>query len=105
MPSTSSSVLQTASGPFPLAHVVRSADRRGVADITAEIRAVKREPRRSESGRWLTRFVAALGRIPLLLSLFYWVIARSVAARRRVGTVTLTTVGMFLGGSGHGIGV
>ena len=31
--------------------------------------------------------------------------ARSVAARRRVGTVTLTSVGMFLGGSGHGIGV
>ena len=49
--------------------------------------------------------VGALGRVPFLLALFYWFIARSVAARRRVGTVTLTTVGMFLGGSGHGIGV
>jgi pyruvate/2-oxoglutarate dehydrogenase complex dihydrolipoamide acyltransferase (E2) component len=97
--------VQTERGPFPLAHVVVNAANRSVGEITDEIRRVKREPRRSRSGRWLTKLVAALGRIPFLLGLFYWTVARSVAARRRVGTVTLTTVGMFLGGSGHGIGV
>lgn len=97
--------VQTERGPFPLAHVVLDAANRSVEDITDEIRRVKQEPRRSQSGRWLTKLVAALGKIPFLLGLFYWFVARSVAARRRVGTVTLTTVGMFLGGSGHGIGV
>lgn len=97
--------VETERGPFPLAHVVVDAANRSVEDITAEIRRVKTEPRRSQSGRWLTTLVAALGRIPILLALFYWIVARSVAARRRVGTVTLTSVGMFLGGSGHGIGV
>ncbi len=97
--------VETGRGPFPLAHVVMDASNRSVSDISDEIRVVKHEPHRSQSGRWLTKLVAALGRIPFLLALFYWLVARSVTARRRVGTVTLTNVGMFLGGSGHGIGV
>ncbi len=97
--------VETASGPFPLAHVVRSAHGRSVEDISDEIHRVKVTPRQSQSGRWLNRFAAPLTRIPFLVAAFYWCAARSVTARRRVGTVLVSSVGMFIGGSGHGIGV
>jgi pyruvate/2-oxoglutarate dehydrogenase complex dihydrolipoamide acyltransferase (E2) component len=95
----------TSDGPFPLAHVVRNAQGRSVGDIAEEIHTVKTRPRGSRSGRWLDKLAVPLSRVPLLLRLFYWFVARSATARRGIGTVTLTSVGMFLGGSGHGIGV
>ena len=97
--------IATPNGPFPLAHVVRNAQDRTVSDVGDELHAVKSRPSESANGRWFRRLTAVAARIPFLLSLFYWVVARSVAARRRFGTVTVTSVGMFLGGSGHGIGV
>ena len=97
--------VETARGPFPLAHVVRGAESRPVVEIGAEIRRVKHRPRGSPTGRWLGRIGEAAARVPLLLPAFYWFIARSVTARRRIGTVTVSSVGMYLGGAGFGIGV
>jgi pyruvate/2-oxoglutarate dehydrogenase complex dihydrolipoamide acyltransferase (E2) component len=97
--------VETADGPFPLAHVILDAHERTVRDIAEEIRAVKSRPLHGRSGRRLQKLAGSLSRVPLMLRLFYWLVSRSVAARHRVGTVTLTSVGMFLGGSGHGIGV
>ena len=97
--------IATPDGLFPLAHVVRNAQDRTVLDVGDELHAVKSRPSESATGRWLTRLTAIAARVPFLLSVFYWVAARSVTARRRFGTVTITSVGMFLGGSGHGIGV
>lgn len=73
----------TREGPFGLVHVVRDADVRGIADITAELRAVKRDPSSTASG---------------LLALMLAVIGRPVRVHRRTGTVQMTAVGMFAGG-------
>src|SRR5438034_3877345 len=43
----------TRQGPFGMVHVVRDADIRSVADISAEVRAVKAEPATTITGRLL----------------------------------------------------
>jgi len=73
------------------------------AELTAELRQVKRDPSSSFSGRWLDRVAPAATRIPGTLPAMYAVLARSVAARQRTGTVAVTAVGMFAGGAGSGI--
>ncbi|MCW2742456.1 MAG: pyruvate/2-oxoglutarate dehydrogenase complex, dihydrolipoamide acyltransferase component [Blastococcus sp.] len=93
----------TEQGPFGLVHVVRDADVRGVPAIGAELRAVKARATTTASGRALERLAPAAGRIPGLLPAMYWVIGRSVRARLRAGTVQVTAVGMFAGGSGFAI--
>jgi pyruvate/2-oxoglutarate dehydrogenase complex dihydrolipoamide acyltransferase (E2) component len=92
----------TAEGQFGLVHVVRDADVRGVADITAELRTAK-EPASTATGRALVRFAPAAGRIPGVFPLMYAVMARSVRAHRATGTVQVTAVGMFAGGGGFAI--
>ncbi len=94
--------IPTPQGPFAIPHVLRDADVRGVPDLTAELRSVKREPSASFSSRWLDRAAPAAIRIPGALPAMYAVMARSVAIRQRVGTVAVTSVGMFAGGGGFG---
>jgi pyruvate/2-oxoglutarate dehydrogenase complex dihydrolipoamide acyltransferase (E2) component len=94
--------IATPQGPFALPHVLRDADVRGVPDLTAELRGVKRKPSTSVNGRWLDRAAPAATRIPGALPAMYAVMARSVAIRQRVGTVAVTSVGMFAGGGGFG---
>lgn len=86
---------------FPLAHLIRDADVRSVEDMSNELRAVKADVTRSESGRLLQ--VAELGRIPGLAALFYRVLSSSPRLRERAGTVNVTSVGMFHRGGGKGI--
>jgi pyruvate/2-oxoglutarate dehydrogenase complex dihydrolipoamide acyltransferase (E2) component len=95
--------VDTAQGPFPLAHVVRDAGSRDVADLTAELHRVKKDARaRAESG-WLAR-VATIGtRVPGVIPVLYAAMGRSVRVRQRIGTVGVTAVGMFAGGAGFGI--
>ena len=90
-------------GGFGLPHVLRDADVRAVGDLTAELRAVKRDPSASSSGRWFERATPAVTRLPGAVRAAYAVMARSVAVRQRVGTVAVTAVGMFAGGGGFGI--
>lgn len=89
--------------PFALPHVLRDADVRGVPELTAELRQVKREPSASSSGRWLERAAPAATRVPGAVPAMYALMARSVAARQRIGTVAVTSVGMFAGGGGFGV--
>jgi pyruvate/2-oxoglutarate dehydrogenase complex dihydrolipoamide acyltransferase (E2) component len=96
--------VQTPDGPFPLAHVVRNAARRSLDDLSAEVRTMQREPRRSGTGRALMRWALPIGRVPGLFRLMYVVMKRSIRVRQRVGTVSVSSVGMFGGGGGHGIG-
>lgn len=93
----------TPKGPFPLAHVLRDADIRGVAELTAELRATKSQPRASGTGDWLSRLGGVGTRIPGLIPVMYHVMAKSVRVRQRTGTVAVTAVGMFGGGGGFGI--
>lgn len=95
--------MSTGDGPFPLAHLVRDADVRDVADISAEIRAVQRNPLESRSGRLLDRYGPVAARIPGLARLFYLMLRRSPRMRAVCGTVGVSAVGMFGAGGGHGI--
>jgi pyruvate/2-oxoglutarate dehydrogenase complex dihydrolipoamide acyltransferase (E2) component len=91
--------LPTAPGLFAVPHILRDADTRGVAELTAELRAVKRQP----AGTWLERAAPAVTRVPGAVRAMYAVMARSVAVRQRVGTIAVTAVGMFADGCGFGI--
>jgi pyruvate/2-oxoglutarate dehydrogenase complex dihydrolipoamide acyltransferase (E2) component len=93
----------TRQGSFGLVHVVRDADIRDVADISAELRSVKSEPTGTVSGRLLDRLAPVLGRVPGLYRLMYAVMSRSRAAHLATGTVQVTAVGMFAAGGGHAI--
>lgn len=91
-------------GPFPLAHLIKDADVREVADISREIREVKKRPIGASEGRRLDRYATLGGRIPGLPRLFYTLMARSARLRRMSGTVTVSSLGMMGGGGGHAIG-
>ena len=95
--------ITTPQGFFAIPHVLRDADVREVPELTAELRRVKREPATSFSARWLDRAGPTVTRIPGALPAMYGVMARSVTARQRFGTVAVTAVGMFAGGGGFGI--
>jgi pyruvate/2-oxoglutarate dehydrogenase complex dihydrolipoamide acyltransferase (E2) component len=93
----------TGQGSFGLVHVVRDADIRSVADLSAELRSVKSTPSATVSGRLLDRLAPVLGRLPGLYRLMYAVMRRSRGVRLATGTVQVTAVGMFAGGGGYAI--
>jgi pyruvate/2-oxoglutarate dehydrogenase complex dihydrolipoamide acyltransferase (E2) component len=93
----------TVQGPFGLVHVVRDADIRSVADISAELQAVRDHADTTTSGRLLTTLGPTLGRIPGLYPMMYAGMSRSRRVHRATGTVQVTAVGMFAGGGGFAI--
>lgn len=95
--------IPTSQGPFGLVHIVRDADIRSVADISAELRAVKADAASTTSGRLLTTLGPALGRVPGLYPLMYAGMSRSRRAHLATGTVQVTAVGMFAEGGGYAI--
>jgi pyruvate/2-oxoglutarate dehydrogenase complex dihydrolipoamide acyltransferase (E2) component len=90
-------------GLFPLAHLIRDADIRTPADLSAEIRTVKADPTAGTSGKLFSEIAPTASRIPGAVALFYRLAAKSVRIRRMTGTVSVTSVGMFGGGGGFGI--
>lgn len=91
---------------FPVAHVIRRANQRTVADITQEIRDVQNQPQKSATlsyWKWLTR---VFFRLPYILRLpFYKVMLLNPLRIQKVaGSAVLTSVGMFGDGGGWGIG-
>jgi pyruvate/2-oxoglutarate dehydrogenase complex dihydrolipoamide acyltransferase (E2) component len=93
----------TSQGPFGLVHVVRNANVRGVAEISAELRAVREVPAATTTGRLLSTVAPALGRIPGLYRAMYAAMSRSRRVHLAVGTVQVTAVGMFADGGGFAI--
>ncbi len=93
----------TPQGPFPLAHVIRDANIRDVADLTGELRGAKNDPSSSGSGRWLVRGAHFGARVPGLIPALYTFMARSPRLRQLTGTVAVTAVGMFGRGGGFAI--
>jgi pyruvate/2-oxoglutarate dehydrogenase complex dihydrolipoamide acyltransferase (E2) component len=81
-----------------IAHVVDDADRRSVADIGAELHAVRDVPARAGSVRALRW--GKLARVPGVLRLLMLVLDRSPRARARTGSVAVSAVGMFGPGQG-----
>lgn len=93
----------TPQGPFAMPCTLHDADVRSVRELTAELRLARRAPAATATGRWLEGAGLALAGVPGLVPAVYRVMSRSVAVRRRVGTVAVTAVGMFAGGSGFGL--
>ena len=89
---------------FPLAHVVRAANRRSVHDIHDEIRAVKAKGDRNYDDR-AVKLLRLYTRLPgPLRRLAYRVSMSSPYRMKRIGgTVSVTAVGMFGEGGGWGI--
>jgi pyruvate/2-oxoglutarate dehydrogenase complex dihydrolipoamide acyltransferase (E2) component len=85
-----------------IAHVIADADRRSVADIGAELHALRTAPGADQAVRALRW--GALARVPGLLHLLLLVLDRSPRARARTGTVAVTAIGMFgAGEAGFGV--
>lgn len=93
----------TTDGPFGLVHVVRDADIRSVAEISAELRAVKADPGSTTTGRLLNTVAPILGRIPGLYRMMFAAMSRSRRVHAASGTVQVTALGMFAGGGGFAI--
>jgi len=88
---------------FPMAHLIRDADIRSPAELSAELRSIQGDVTRSRSGRLFSTAAPVVGRIPGAMALFYLLAARSMRMRRMTGTVSVTSIGMFGGGGGFGI--
>ncbi|MCW4354700.1 2-oxo acid dehydrogenase subunit E2 [Hoyosella sp. YIM 151337] len=95
---------KTPEGPVPVGHVLRNANHRTVADLSAELRSVQNAPESSISERRFER-LAVLARIPGMASLFFRASRRSVRLHQMTGTVAVSSIGAFGAGSGFGIGV
>ena len=93
----------TSQGPFGLVHVVRDADVRSVAEISAELRAVKTDANSTATGRLLDKLAPAAGHIPGLYRAMYAAMSRSRRVHRATGTVQVTAIGMFADGGGFAI--
>ncbi|MDQ2748870.1 MAG: 2-oxo acid dehydrogenase subunit E2 [Actinomycetota bacterium] len=93
----------TVHGPFGLVHVIRDCDIRSVADISAELRAVKTDPASTTAGRLLGTVAPALGHIPGLYRVMFAAMSRSRRVHDTSGTVQVTAVGMFADGGGFAI--
>ncbi len=89
---------------FPLAHVLRAANRRSYRDLHDEIRTVQtRQMGDVSAGR--RRFLRLFLLLPAFMrDVLYFFMSRSPhAAKRSIGTVLLSAVGMFGTGGGWGI--
>lgn len=90
---------------FPLAHIVRSINHRSLRSINDEIRGVQTNPQSSASLQKNTRSMGAFLLLPAFVrDILYGIITRSPAVfKRQVGTVMVSSVGMFGTGSGWGL--
>lgn len=93
----------TSQGLFAMPCTLHDADVRTVADLSGELRRVKQAPASTRTGRWLERAGTGITFLPGVVPAMYAVMSRSVAVRRRVGTLVVSAVGMFGHGSGFGL--
>ncbi|MFQ5911352.1 MAG: 2-oxo acid dehydrogenase subunit E2 [Thermoplasmata archaeon] len=91
---------------FPLAHVIRAANKKTLRGIHEEIRSIQAEPGSSQSWE-RRRFLRWVLFLPSLVrDLWYRVRSKSPHwVKRYMGTVALTAVGMFGKGGGWGIAI
>lgn len=89
---------------FPINYIIRAANRKSVREIQEEIYAVKNDPAHSPSGQ-RRRAVSLFLRLPFFIRrLFYrFVNRRPRLWKKYVGTISLSSVGMFGAGGGWGI--
>jgi pyruvate/2-oxoglutarate dehydrogenase complex dihydrolipoamide acyltransferase (E2) component len=90
---------------FPLAHVARAINKRSPRSIHEEIRSIQATPQASASLKKNPKLFAIFLLLPAFIrDLFYRILARSPQLmKQQVGTVMVSSVGMFGKGSGWGI--
>jgi pyruvate/2-oxoglutarate dehydrogenase complex dihydrolipoamide acyltransferase (E2) component len=90
-------------GAVAIPHILRSANRRTVQQLSDEIRGIQSSPGQSEQHGGL---VALAPRVPRFVRLlFFWIVKKNPHWFKQLqGTVVLTSVGMFGRGGGWGIG-
>lgn len=90
--------------PFPMNHVLRSVQSRPLADIHREVQAVKTNPSSSATSRLTAPLRAYLALPPPLRSRLLGSVRRFPDRQKALmGTVGLTSVGMY--GTGDGVGL
>ncbi|MBB5234701.1 pyruvate/2-oxoglutarate dehydrogenase complex dihydrolipoamide acyltransferase (E2) component [Deinococcus budaensis] len=89
---------------FPLAHILRAANRRSLRELHDELRAVQAHPGASPSGRQ-ARLADLFLRLPgpVRRAVYSWVSRHPHVWKARFGTVGLTCLGMFGPGGGWGL--
>jgi pyruvate/2-oxoglutarate dehydrogenase complex dihydrolipoamide acyltransferase (E2) component len=91
---------------FPLAYVIRSINQKSVEEIHREIRAVQANAIHTQRERQLSLFRWFLLLPGLIRDMVYRLISSNPFWwKRMVGTVALSSVGMFGSGGGWGIGM
>jgi pyruvate/2-oxoglutarate dehydrogenase complex dihydrolipoamide acyltransferase (E2) component len=90
--------------PFPMNHVLRSAQSRSLEDLENEVRVVKANPERSPTAGLAAPLRAYLALPPPLRSRLLGSVRRFPDRQKAMmGTVGLTSVGMYGGGGGLGL--
>ncbi len=90
---------------FPLAHIIRAANKRSYSSIHEEIRTIQATPRQSGGMQNQGLFAAFLLLPSFIRGLFYRILARSpFLFKQRIGTVFVSAVGMYGSGGGWGLG-
>ncbi|WP_102124713.1 2-oxo acid dehydrogenase subunit E2 [Deinococcus planocerae] len=89
---------------FPLAHVLRGANRRTLRELHDELRGVQANPGASPSGR-AARLTDLFLRLPgpVRRIAYGWVSGHPQVWKAHLGTVGLTSLGMFGSGGGWGL--
>lgn len=87
---------------FPLAHIIRAANRRTVQDIHTEIRSIQANPQKSLGKPGLMPWFLRLP--PFIRDIAYGALMSNPhAIKKNIGTVQLTAVGMFGSGGGWAV--
>jgi pyruvate/2-oxoglutarate dehydrogenase complex dihydrolipoamide acyltransferase (E2) component len=90
--------------PFPLTHIIRGADRRSLREIHDEIRGVQADRQAVEHAEHTLFLSSFLLLPPFVRDMFYGVfLASPKLMKRTIGTVFVSSVGMFGDGNFWGI--
>jgi len=96
-------MIEPTEGAVAIPHVIRTANKKSVREISDEIRGVKRDP--DASPQYSSRLVKLAPKLPRWVRMLGFRAMRRNPdeLREKIGTVVLTSVGMFGGGGGYGI--
>ena len=96
-------MIEPAAGAVAIPHIIRSANRKNVIEISNEIRTIQAHPGSSNQSGGIIAFAP---RVPRFLRLLFFRILKMHPPwfKRMAGTVVVTSVGMFGKGGGWGIG-
>jgi pyruvate/2-oxoglutarate dehydrogenase complex dihydrolipoamide acyltransferase (E2) component len=95
-------LIEPSEGAVAIPHVLRDVNRKSVAQLTEEIRAVQERPSSSAQAGGINNIAPYLPRFVRLM--FFWFLKKDPHRfRRMAGTTVLTSIGMFGKSGGWGI--